>query len=186
MIYGSSTLERILSQVRPKDVPREKPVCRWLHIHENNMTWVEDLFTKLGYGGSIWAGRGHTSTAPQSRAITPHVALVTTSGDHNHGQGLFAAFAPYLSYEVNKRQLEISKFVQEKQSNYLKDVFESNFKDIWREIKKESPTNKVNQDEDALDSIDKHERHSESDSDRNYEGGSKLDVDVLPRSAAPQ
>jgi hypothetical protein len=56
MIYGSSTLERILSKVRPKDVPREKPVCRWLHIYENNMTWVEDLFTKLGYGGSIWAG----------------------------------------------------------------------------------------------------------------------------------
>jgi hypothetical protein len=90
---------------------------------------------------------------------------VTTSGGHNHGQGLFAAFAPYLSYEVNKRQLEISKFVQEKQSNYLKDVFEGNFRDIWREIKKESPTNKVNQDEDALDSIDKHERHSESDND---------------------
>ncbi|KAF2727552.1 hypothetical protein EJ04DRAFT_517173 [Polyplosphaeria fusca] len=128
MVYGWESLENILAPARPQpaeSVRQERPLCRWLHVHENNMTWVEDLFAKLGYGGSIWAGRGHTSPIPQSRAITPHV--YTRGMDQM--DGILAIFTPYISYEVNETQTRMNDFVRATQESYNREAF-------WRKFKK--------------------------------------------------
>jgi hypothetical protein len=37
MLYASPSLENVLEQVRPKDVALKETLCKWIHIHENNV-----------------------------------------------------------------------------------------------------------------------------------------------------
>ncbi|KAF2274003.1 uncharacterized protein EI97DRAFT_142312 [Westerdykella ornata] len=102
LLYSDSTLDEILNAVRPEPVRGKTPFCTWIHIPENNMIWVEDLFAKLDIHKSIWRGKaGPTSDSLRNRAIAPHVV----KGEIN------SIFVPYISYESRARQERRSEYV---------------------------------------------------------------------------
>ncbi|KAF1965932.1 hypothetical protein BU23DRAFT_334788 [Bimuria novae-zelandiae CBS 107.79] len=95
LLYGTSTLNEILHQVRPRAVKKESPVCTWIHVPENNMVWIEDLFAKLRMHPAIWQDtRRSVTDSLRNRAITPHF----NAGDRR------SLFLPYISFEANFRQ----------------------------------------------------------------------------------
>lgn len=103
LLYGTSTLDEILAQVRPQAVKKDCPVCVWIHIPENNMIWVEDLFAKLRLHPAIWQDtRRSVTDSLRNRAITPHY-------DKAERQSLFL---PYISYEANVRQAKRTTYIQ--------------------------------------------------------------------------
>ncbi|KAF2106882.1 hypothetical protein BDV96DRAFT_654214 [Lophiotrema nucula] len=110
-IYDANKVEDIIGQLRPIEVTDRKPLCRWIHIPQNNTTWVEDLFAKLGYCGSIFAGSGYADSPSRKRGITPHVALPSKWDDPN--RGVLAIFMPYVSYDVKEHQEQVDHFLEE-------------------------------------------------------------------------
>jgi Mg2+ and Co2+ transporter CorA len=103
LLYGPASLDETLRHFRPPDVEGKTPVCVWIHVPENNMIWLEDLFKKLGLHETIWQDtRRSNSESLQNRVITPHVSR----GD------ICSIFLPYLSYEWKTRQMKRTKYVQ--------------------------------------------------------------------------
>lgn len=103
LLYGTSTLDEILAQVRPQAVKKDCPVCVWIHVPDNNMIWVEDLFAKLRLHPAIWQDtRRSVTDSLRNRAITPHY-------DKAERQSLFL---PYISYEANVRQAKRTTYIQ--------------------------------------------------------------------------
>jgi ankyrin repeat protein len=104
LLYGSTSLDDILAQVRPRAVHSETPVCIWIHVPENNMVWLEDLLArKLGIQRAIWQDTAHpVFESIRNRAITPHIG----SGE------IRSIFMPYLSYELNHRQIKRTAYVR--------------------------------------------------------------------------
>jgi Mg2+ and Co2+ transporter CorA len=102
LLYDSASLDEILRQVRPREVKSEIPVCVWIHVPENNMIWLEDLFRKVGIHQAIWQDtRRSVSHALRNRAITPHIGM----------GNIRSLFLPYLSYELNARQQKRTEYV---------------------------------------------------------------------------
>lgn len=109
LLYGTSTLDDILDQVRPQAVKAESPACVWIHVPENNMVWLEDLFAKLRLHPAIWQDTKRSVTESlRNRAITPHVNFGDTR----------SLFLPYLSYEANFRQAKRTTHIQEVDAKY--------------------------------------------------------------------
>ncbi|KAL5415711.1 hypothetical protein PMIN06_002288 [Paraphaeosphaeria minitans] len=109
LLYGTNTLDDILDQVRPQAVKAESPVCIWIHVAENNMVWLEDLFAKLRLHPAIWQDTKRSVTESlRNRAITPHVSFGDTR----------SLFLPYLSYEANSRQAKRTTHIQEVDAKY--------------------------------------------------------------------
>lgn len=103
LLYGPSALDDILDQVRPRAVKQDSPVCIWIHIPENNMVWVEDLFAKLRLHPAVWQDtRSSVTDSLRNRAIIPHFAI----GDRQ------SLFVPYISYEANSRQAKRTSYIQ--------------------------------------------------------------------------
>ncbi|KAF2648081.1 hypothetical protein K491DRAFT_261624 [Lophiostoma macrostomum CBS 122681] len=111
LLYGSKSLEEILQHVRPPAVEPQLPVCIWIHIPENNMIWVEDLFAKIGVDPTVW-DETRPSVNP-NRTITPHL------GNKNiHTESVRSVFLPYLSYEANVRQDKRNECIQNADDAY--------------------------------------------------------------------
>ncbi|KAI8934166.1 hypothetical protein NX059_008919 [Plenodomus lindquistii] len=111
LLYGRSTLRDVLQHVRPKEVKGKDPICTWIHVPENNMIWIEDLFAKLGIHPAIWQEtQGYITDSLRNRAITPHVGINEVS----------SVFFPFLSYEVNKRQHNRMEFIEEIDGEHLR------------------------------------------------------------------
>lgn len=109
LVYGTSTLDDILDQVRPRAVKNDLPVCIWIHIPENNLIWVEDLFAKLRMNPAIWQDMKRSVTdSLRNRAITPHF---------NAGYRR-SLFFPYVSYEANVRQAKRTTYIQAMDATY--------------------------------------------------------------------
>ncbi|KAJ4351186.1 uncharacterized protein N0V89_006525 [Didymosphaeria variabile] len=109
LLYGTSTLDDILDQVRPQAVKTKSPVCVWVHVPENNMVWLEDLFAKLRLHPAIWQDtRRSVTESLRNRAITPHF----NDGDTR------SLFLPYLSYEANFRQAKRTTHIQAVDATY--------------------------------------------------------------------
>ncbi|KAL1592691.1 hypothetical protein SLS60_011107 [Paraconiothyrium brasiliense] len=109
LLYGTSTLDDILDQVRPQAVKAKSPVCVWVHVPENNMVWLEDLFAKLRLHPAIWQDtRRSVTESLRNRAITPHF----NTGDTK------SLFLPYLSYEANFRQAVRTTHIQAVDTTY--------------------------------------------------------------------
>ncbi|KAJ4305759.1 Glutamate--tRNA ligase mitochondrial [Kalmusia sp. IMI 367209] len=103
LLYGPTSLNDILEQVRPQAVKADTPVCVWVHVPENNMVWLEDLFAKLRLHPAIWQNtRRSVTDSLRNRAITPHF-------NSNDTRSLFF---PYLSYEANFRQAKRTTYIQ--------------------------------------------------------------------------
>jgi Mg2+ and Co2+ transporter CorA len=104
LLYDSATLEDILREVRPREIKSKTPVCVWIHVPENNMVWVEDLFTKLGFHHAIWEDTQRPiSNSVRNRTITPHFSTGY----------IRSFFIPYLSYESNTRQRKRTQFIKD-------------------------------------------------------------------------
>lgn len=74
LLYGSSSLDAILREVRPKEIESQIPICVWIHVPENNMIWIQDLFSKMKIHPAIWQeSRQSITDSIRNRAITPHV-----------------------------------------------------------------------------------------------------------------
>jgi hypothetical protein len=43
VIYASKTMKDMLKPMRPKKVENKTPVCRWVHIHQNNVSGIQCL-----------------------------------------------------------------------------------------------------------------------------------------------
>lgn len=109
LLYGTSTLDDILDQVRPQAVKAETPVCVWIHVPENNMIWLEDLFAKLRLHPAIWQDTKRSVTESlRNRAITPHF----------NDSDAKSLFLPYLSYEANFRQAKRTTHIQAVDATY--------------------------------------------------------------------
>jgi Mg2+ and Co2+ transporter CorA len=109
LLYGTSSLDEILKQVRPQAVKKDSPVCVWIHVPENNMVWVEDLFSRLRLDSAIWQDtRRSVTDSLRNRAITPHF---------NAG-GRRSLFLPYISFEANFRQAKRTTYTQAIDTTY--------------------------------------------------------------------
>jgi Mg2+ and Co2+ transporter CorA len=109
LLYGTNTLDDILDQVRPQLIKAETPACTWIHVPENNMVWLEDLFAKLRLHPAIWQDTKRSVTESlRNRAITPHYNVDDTR----------SLFLPYLSYEANLRQAKRITHIQTVDATY--------------------------------------------------------------------
>ena len=157
--------EHMLDAVRPDDF-EEVPVCRWFHIPENNMAWVEDLFVRLKVNGSVWGhqyGRSH-GKVPHSRSIVPSCVHVAT---HDKDQELLAIFMPYISYEMNTRQNEFADLVENESVGLRVGLFWEQLMNYMRtdshplEAKTEDTESAVHRSE--IDQSEDHSDHGGSD-----------------------
>jgi len=112
LLYGLDSLDNILQHVRPEGVKKDTPICVWIHIPENNMIWIEDLFQKLGLHPAIWQDTRQSITESlRNRIITPHF----------RSDDIQSLFFPYISYEANFRQAKRTLYIQEVDAAYQQE-----------------------------------------------------------------
>ncbi|KAH3988870.1 hypothetical protein HBI25_227450 [Parastagonospora nodorum] len=112
-LYGKTEIDDILQQVRPRKVQGKSPLCTWIHIPENNLIWVEDLFDRLhlqNLNQSFWKStRQWITSSLRNRTITPHA-----KSDQMH-----STFIPYLSYEAQHLQTKRAKYIRSMHTRHL-------------------------------------------------------------------